>query len=683
MKLTYNWLKEFVEIKISPQELAERLSMAGLEVTSLEKFEEDWLFEIEVTTNRPDWLSVIGIAREVSAITGGRFKYLPPSRLQKKESNKKLPFEIKIEDKKGCLRYVGRAIGDIEIKSSPLWLQKRLMAVGLRPINNIVDIINYCLFETGQPMHAFDYEKIEERKIFIRKAKDGESIVTIDGEERKLDNSILIIADVKKPIAIAGIMGGKNTEVTQSTRIVFLESAYFEPVIVRRASQKLGLVTESSYRFERSVDLDTVLTASLRAIELIEKCASFKKKILVSKIKDMGWKRKEEKQLSLDIEKVSNFLGRKIISQDMVRILKRLGFLVKKKKNILEVKPPFYRKDIAIEEDLIEEIARVYGYEKFPLTLPEPVKEIILEEPLYKIKDKIYGILTGLGFNEVITYSLVGRNLLEKVNLFEEKEWIKIFNPLSKEQEFLRPALIASVLEVVSYNFKHQIENLKIFEWGKIYFRKDRPYEVPYLGICFVGKPFMGWLKKEEELGFYDLKGIMELVLNELGVRKVDFLKKENPYLETGYSAEIRIGKDVLGFLGKVKENVQKNFDLSNGIYWAELDLNKLVLFVSFDKRYKNLPKFPFVLRDISFVVEENISYEELRKFFEEFTSGLIKEINLIDVYKGENIPSGKKSFTFSLKFQSEEKTLRDEEVEEAMSKIRTLLREKFKAELR
>ncbi|MCM8778231.1 MAG: phenylalanine--tRNA ligase subunit beta [Candidatus Omnitrophica bacterium] len=683
MKVTYNWLREFVEIEISPQELAEKLTLVGLEVTSLERFEDDWVLEVEVTTNRPDWLSVVGIAREISAITGKRFKFLSPERRIPKPRNSLLPFKIKIDDKKGCLRYVGRIIENVEVKPSPPWLQKKLLAVGLRPINNIVDITNYCLLESGQPLHAFDYEKIEGGIIIVRKARRGESIVTIDDKKHELDETVLVIADEKKPIAIAGIMGGRNTEVTESTKTVLLESAYFHPIIIRHASQKLGLVTESSYRFEREVDLDTVLNASLRATDLIEEFASSPKKVMVSKLKDRGLKKRGEKEILLSLKRVNKFLGREISSQEIEKILKRLGFFIKKKKEFLKVKPPRFRQDIEIEEDLIEEIARIYGYDKFPLTLPAPMKEVISEAPLDKIRGIIYETLLSLGFNEVITYSLVGEDILRKVNLSDKKEWVRLNNPLSKGQEFLRPTLVASILEVVCQNLKHQVENIKIFEWGKIYLNREGFPEIPHLGICHTGSSFLGWLKKEEKMGFYDLKGIIELILSQIGIKKVNFLRKDCPYLERGYSAEIEVEKEAIGFLGKIKGEVQKNFDLPPEIYWAEINLNKLVLFSSFEKKFAGLSKFPFVLRDISFVVEEKIPYEELEKFFKDFPTDLLKEITLIDVYQGENIPSGKKSLTFSLKFQSDQRTLCAEEIEALMDRIRQLLKEKFKVELR
>ncbi|MCX5657054.1 MAG: phenylalanine--tRNA ligase subunit beta, partial [Candidatus Omnitrophica bacterium] len=318
MKVTYNWLREFVDIKILPEVLAEKLTMAGLEVVSLERFSDDWVFEIEVTTNRPDWLSVIGIAREVAAITGKKFK-LPQeiavkvkSKKEKVKNVKHKPLEIKIEDKTGCLRYVGRIIDNIKIGPSPEWMRKKLESVGLRPINNIVDITNYLLFETGQPMHAFDYDKIEEGMIIVRRAKSEEKIVTIDAEERILDRSILVIADKKRAVAVAGIMGGKDTEVSEATKTVLLESACFEPVVVRKGSKKLALATDSSYRFERGVDLSTVLTASERAAKLIKEFASSLGAEVGGVLKDTGTKVQKERKISLSSEKVSSVLGKKI-----------------------------------------------------------------------------------------------------------------------------------------------------------------------------------------------------------------------------------------------------------------------------------------------------------------------------------------------------------------------------------
>ncbi|MGE4357715.1 MAG: phenylalanine--tRNA ligase subunit beta, partial [Candidatus Omnitrophota bacterium] len=441
MKVTYNWLKDFVEIKISPPLLAEKLTMAGLEVVSLEKFDDDWVFEIEITTNRPDWLSVLGIAREISAITGKRFKYPRLKSTVSYQSVTALPLKIRIEDKKGCLRYIGRIIDNVEIKPSPSWLQKRLIAVGLRPINNVVDITNYYLIETGQPMHAFDYDKIEGKTIIVRRAKEGEEIVTIDGERRKLDSSILVIADEIKPIAIAGIMGGKDSEVSDSTKTILLESAYFEPITIRRASQKLGLVTESSYRFERKVDLGTVYQAPLFALELIRKFASsHKKRIISGKMIDLGLKEKEDKVICLNIRRVSDFLGKEITSEEIEDILEKLGFYVRKKKLFWEVQIPSFRRDIEIEEDLIEEIARIYGYDKFPLTLPrsEKIPQFVIDNSLQEMKKKIYETLLGMGFTEVITYSLVGKVLLGRTNLNYTEEWLRVSNYLSKEQEFLR-----------------------------------------------------------------------------------------------------------------------------------------------------------------------------------------------------------------------------------------------------
>ncbi|MCM8799077.1 MAG: phenylalanine--tRNA ligase subunit beta, partial [Candidatus Omnitrophica bacterium] len=410
-----------------------------------------------------------------------------------------------------------------------------------------------------------------------------------------------------------------------------------------------------------------------------------REKIRVSKIKDIGRKEEREKLISLNPQRLNNFLGKEIPPSEIEKIFSRLGFSVRKKKDFFIIKPPLFRRDIEREEDLIEEIARLHGYEKIPLTFPESRKipSLINEDGLRRIEKIVYEVLTGLGFNETITYSLVSRESLQKVNFQNEESWIKVSNPLSKAQEFLRPTLLVSLLEVVAYNLKHQKDSVKIFEWGKIYLVKETPREIPSLGLCLSGESFLGWLKKKEKLGFYTLKGVVETIFSQLGIKEVDFLSQEKPFFIPAYSAEIKFKGESLGFLGKIKEDIQNNFDLPLEAFFAEIDLTQLTKFASFAKRYVNLPKFPFILRDISFLVDAGINYGDLRKFFQEFPSPLIQEINLIDLYRGENIPAGKNSFTFSLKFQSPERTLREEEVEEVMREIRQGLKEKFSAEIR
>ena len=407
MKVTYNWLKDFLNIEIAPGALAEKLTMAGLEVVSLEQIQGDFVFEIEITSNRPDWLSVLGVAREVAAITNSKLKN---NKKNLPKWQKDSPLKIKIEDKKDCPLYTARIIKNVKVGPSPEWLRKRLELIGCRSVNNIVDITNYILFELGQPLHAFDLDKLSQNEIKVRRAKAEEKIVTIDGVARVLSQEVLVIADAHKLIAIAGIMGGKETEVTPKTRNILLESAVFNPMLVRRAKQKLGLQSESAYRFERGVDLEAVNSAALAAGELILKLASGEPSDSVS----LGSSKRIHPVINLDVIYLNKLLGTAIPILKVKQILNRLGLVVKtKSKNILMVNVPSFRQDLRLPVDLVEEVARIYGYDEIPQTLPAV-------KPSRKVSDQqdavsgIKNILSSLGLDEAITYSLVDRELLKK-----------------------------------------------------------------------------------------------------------------------------------------------------------------------------------------------------------------------------------------------------------------------------
>ncbi len=681
---------------MSAQSLAEKLTMAGLEVVSLEKLADDWVLEVEVTTNRPDWLSVTGIAREIAALTGKKLR-LPQAtgyRLQAKTKSPEhvtcspKPLSIEIEDKKGCPRYIGRVINNVEVRASPDWLKNRLESVGLRPVNNIVDITNFCLLECGQPLHAFDYAKIEAGTIIVRRAKEKEKIITIDGEERLLDSSILVIADKSRPVAIAGIMGSKDTEVSEKTKTVLLESAYFDPLTIRRASQKLDLDSESSYRFERGVDLETVFWASLRAADLFKEFAtSSKGGLTIGRMEDNGLKKEKEKKISLNILRLSRVLGKDISVSEVERILRGLSFsLQKKTKGNLEVKVPSFRRDVEEDVDLIEEIARLYGYDKIPLTLSslrEP-EGITLESGISRPQKIIQETLLGLGLDEVVSYSLIGRGLLEKINFSIDETLLKISNPLSAEQEFLRPTLIGNLLEVIAHNTKRQMEDLRLFDSGKIYLKKNhQPQEFPCLGLALSGRRYADWLRKTALIDFYDLKGIIEAVFCKLNISEFLIEPKALPCFSAACSVELKIHNQTIGFAGEISELVLKNFDLMQKVFLAELNLEKIFPFADYQKKFSSLPKYPAVMRDISFIVDEKIPYAELGNFFKENRYGLVKEINLVDVFKGGNVPAGKRSLTVSLKYQSPQRTLRDAEIDEIEARIRHGLVERFGAQMR
>ncbi|MDO8489296.1 MAG: phenylalanine--tRNA ligase subunit beta, partial [Candidatus Omnitrophota bacterium] len=521
MKVTYSWLKDFVDLKIPPAELAEKLTMAGLEVVSLEEIGGDSVFEIEITSNRPDWLSVAGIAREVSAICGLKLKTVNPKETKIK-TNDCLSVKISSIAKGDCSFYSIRVICDVKVGPSPEWLKKRLTSLGCRPVNNIVDITNYILFETGQPLHAFDLDTLNQREINVRRAKTDEKIITIDGLQRILSPEILVIADKDKLIAIAGIMGGKEAEVTFKTRNILLESAVFNPILVRRAKQKLAIQSESAYRFERGVDFETAKAASLAAQELILKLASGRPCIY----KSIGAKKSTNPIINLDAAYVNKVLGVVIPVIKIKQILSRLGLQVKiKTKNILQLKIPSFRQDLKLQIDLIEEIARIYGYAKIPKTIPAI-------RPGQGIADKrgvscgIKNILSGLGLHEVITYSLIDHNLLIKSGINTDRSPIEILNPLSCEQGVLRPTLLPSLIRCIAYNLNQQQENIKIFEIASSFSgESDSIREEPCLGIALCGiNSFLtnqGLVK--DEVTLLHLKGTLEILFGRLGVRGFDF----------------------------------------------------------------------------------------------------------------------------------------------------------------
>ncbi|MDD5108340.1 MAG: phenylalanine--tRNA ligase subunit beta [Candidatus Omnitrophica bacterium] len=676
MKVTYSWLKDFVDIKIPPAELAEKLTMAGLEVVSLEEIGGDSVFEIEITSNRPDWLSVTGVAREIGAICGLKFKTvnLKERKIKSKEC---LPVKISVSDKKDCSFYSARVICDVLVEPSPDWLKKRLTSLGCRPVNNVVDITNYILFETGQPLHVFDLDSLSQKEVNVRRAKTDEKIITIDGQQEILNPEILVIADKDKPIAIAGIMGGKETEVTFKTRNILLESAVFDPILVRRAKQKLAIQSESAYRFERGVDFETAKTASLAAQELILKLASGRPCVY----KSIGIKKSTNPIIRLDAAYVNRVLGLTLSVIKIKQILSGLGLQVRAKtKNTLLVKIPSFRQDLKLQIDLIEEVARVYGYEKIPKTLPV----IRLGQ---NISDKnnitcgIKKILSGLGLREVITYSLVDRNLLVKSGINTERNLVKILNPISCEQEVLRPTLLPSLIRCVAYNLDQQQESIKVFEIANTFSAgANSTREESCLGIALCGiNSFLtrqGLVK--DEITLLHLKGILETLFSRLGVRGFDFIRKDD------HRIDIIVGQEETGFILDLARQTLEAFDIKNRqVVLAELSLEKLLSHINLDKKFSNIAKFPPITRDISFVVKNEVPVKDLISAIEAKGASLLRQARVVDYYRGKQIPEGFTGLTISCVYRLDERTLTEEEIYPLHNEICFLLKERFGIRLR
>ena len=675
MKVTYNWLKDFVDIRLSPDELAEKLTLAGLEVVSLNKAAGDFIFEIEITSNRPDWLSIYGVAREVAAITGKKLKKFPSFRMP--PSGGKVSLKIQIKDKKDCPYYCARLIRGVRVQPSLTLISSRLELVGLRPVNNVVDLTNYLLFETGQPMHAFDLDKLSlEEGIIVRRAVGDEKIITIDGIERKLDKDILVIADRLKPIAIAGVMGGKDTEVTGKTKNVLLEAAVFDPILVRRMRQKLGLQSEAAYRFERGIDLSASANISLRCAALIAKTACAK----LTAYKDSGKKNTLPKYVNLEIRAVKRTLGVQISAARCKRILAALGFTVKNKTGCLQVKTPGFRQDVKADVDLIEEVARIYGFGNIPSSLPK----VSAQAGICDRRDMVSllkEILFGLGLNEAITYSLIDRDSLQKFGVTFEP--VAIRNPLSKEQEVLRPTILPGLLRAVAGNLNQKQSQISFFEIAEI-FRSNAgssPIEEPVLGIALCGERTLlldqGAVK--DAFSLLHIKGILETVFSRLGIKDVVFTSGsggQDEFIIQAHAQEL--GRILIPALATLEA-----FEIKNKkVFLSQLDLTKLFSLADMHKKFSPVLKYPGVVRDISFIVKDDLSVSRLLEAVNAL--GLpLKGARIVDYYRGKQIPKGYRALTISCVYRADDRTLTEEEVSPVHAKAVKLLTDDFGVKMR
>lgn len=677
MKISYEWLREYLNTKIRAENLSSFLTMAGHEVTSIEQRDKDFIFEIEITPNRPDCLCHIGIAREAAAIIK---KDLRLPRISLPAVRSKRPLEVSIEDQAGCPRYSGRIITGAKVAASPRWLIKRIEAMGLRPVNNIVDITNFTLFEMGQPLHAFDLDKISGAAIIVRRARPGEKILTIDGIERALEPHTLVIADDRKPVAIAGVMGGKETEVTEQTKNILLESAYFDPVSIRNTAFFLGLGSDSSYRFERGVDLTAVVSASDRAAALVCEIA----RASLGNIVDAGKKTKDRGKISLRPAKLNTLLGIKLTPQKIKDILLRLGFSCKGT-SILEVSAPGFRHDVTREADLIEEVARIYGYENIPSLAPAAITTD--EDSQSKDAMEKRGItkraLTSLGFNEIITYSLISKQAADSVGIPEEGT-IEIKNPLSREQEIMRQSLLPGMVKTVSYNIGRQIHDINLFELSNIYFTKEGLYnEEPFLALAQCTKDHKEKSEDYSTQGIFRLKAAIVVLGKKLGIVKLGFERTTHPLFAPEETLAALSGDTMLGTIGRIRPEVLKGFDIKTELYAAELNFKKIVEASSLSRLYRPLPRFPFSYRDISFAIERGVSYKEITSLIKSAGGLLVEDIELLSEYRGEQIQKGHRGLAIRIVYRSKEKTLTEEEVNKIDGALRENLTKNFKAILR
>ncbi len=640
---------------------------------------EDWILDIDLTPNRPDCLSIMGVAREVAALSGTRLKRKEVS-LHEIGEMAQNRVEVEIQDPEACPRYAARVIEDIKIAESPFWLKRKLWSAGMRPINNVVDISNLVMLERGHPLHAFDYKLFKQKKVVVRRAKEKERFVTLDQVERTLSREVLLITDGTKPVAIGGIMGGLESEVSEGTRTVLLESAYFDPKVIRRGRMFLDISTESSQRFERGADPNGVVKVIDRAAELLEKLASGK---VLKGVVDNYPSSIHPVHITLRPQRVNKLLSTDLQPQQIKSILSNLELLSVEENHDLDVEVPTFRPDLTREIDLVEEIARIHGYGNINTNLRAGgnlVTEIGWED---EVGRKIKEFIVGRGFFEVMTNNLVDPEVLTKLN--PDVSPVRIKNPLSQELSVLSTTLACNLLWVVSRNKNRLEKDLRIFELGKVFFAKGNrlPEERLHLGIAISGnRESRDWETKEADVDLYDLKGILEGLFDQLSL-SFELNPGGNAFLKADRCFYIQMEEDKIGVLGEVAEEILDAFGIKDKVFLTEVDFEKLSARVSRGKKFSPLPKFPPVDRDIAVVVDETLLSKVIRVKIEEVGGSMVESVTLFDVYKGEQVPAGKKSLAYSIRYRSQEKTLTEEEVDEIHRKVLSELEKSFGATLR
>lgn len=640
---------------------------------------EDWVFELNVTPNRPDCLSVIGVARELAV----RYQLpltVPAVSLVESDESTEERINVGILDQKNCPRYSARYLSEVQLGPSPWWLATRLHRAGMRPINNVVDITNYVMMETGQPLHAFDYDLLEGARINVRQASPGEEFVTLDGRLHQLPEGALLICDGKKPIAIAGVMGGLNSEVSNRTSRVLLESAYFHPQSIRRTAKALGLSTESAQRFERGVDPNGAVYASNRAAQLM---AEFCGARVGRGVVDVYPSPIEARALKVRAQRIRQVLGADIPLQECARILSGLGGKVEVEEESLPVQVPTFRPDLEREIDLIEEIARVWSYDRIPVRTVAPVDFSRPQRMSDAVEERARECLIGLGLYEACTVSLLSPK--QALPFGDDTQLVRLKNPLNEEYSVLRPSLIPGLLQVCAHNLNRGVSNVRAYEIGRCFARINGKYqEWKALGIVLVGlaRP-RSWAGEHRESNFFDLKGYLEVLLGCWRLEEVAFVPGDWHVCKAG-GLSVKQSGEVLGRAGILSEEIGERFGIErSAVLIAELYLPAVDMRALRPAVYRPVPRFPHAPRDLSVVVDQHVRAEQLVQAIRSLGGPFLREVQVVDLFVGRQIPQGKKSLTFSLVFQEESRTLRDAEVDEAVGRIIAGLREQTGAVLR
>jgi len=710
MRVPYGWLQELVPVSFPVDDIADRLTMAGFEVEETVKVDGETVMDAHVNANRGDALSMVGIAREVAALTDSHVNH-PVIQVSENGPDVQGLAKVIVEAPDLCPRYSARVIQGITIGPSPDWVQRRLNEVGIRPISNVVDATNYVMMELGQPLHAFDLDTLADHTIVVRRAREGEPFTTLDGIERVLTNNMLVIADAKRPVALAGIMGGENTEVTAQTKNLLLESASFDRTSIRKTARANTLSTESSYRFERIVDPGGTVRALDRVVQLIVEWSGG---AAATGIIDVAQPLVLTRIIPLSVDRVNAVLGTQIPREVISSALSGLELGVREEsEDLLQATIPSFRPDLLEEMDLIEEVARIYGYQNIPTTVPGNIIRAAQQAPELAFEDNARDLLASAGLFETVSYSLIDYQILDAMQLpddaEERTEIVALRNPKSEDFTHLRPSMMVSMLNYLHENARRSIEDVQVFEIGRTFrntggglrfnyahaahsAKEDMrvqaadvlPLERRTAGIALMGRPWTTrWGGGDSEVDFYWLKGILEQFLTDLSVIDVHFLPTTHPSLHPGRTAEIRSGNQVVGIFGEVHPRAAKNFDLPRRAFLAELSLDALMDVAGAERPLPSLSDKPAVGRDLAFLVKASVPADRIQAIITAAAGPLCEAVSLFDVYQGKNIPEDSRSLAYRFTFRDLERTLTSEEVDAAMELVRKALVDEAGAVLR
>jgi phenylalanyl-tRNA synthetase beta chain len=680
MKISSEWLREYIELPGDLARLRDDLTMAGLVVESVTGEADAPVFELEVTSNRPDCLSYLGVAREIAARYGTKLR---PGRTARslRAAKEIIPYSIEIRDPDLCPRYVGLVLDQVKLAPSPPWMQRRLEASGMRAVNNIVDITNYVLLECGHPLHAFDFDGLHEGRIIVARARAGQKMMTLDGVERTLDTEMLLINDGAGPVAIGGVMGGLESEIGATTSRVLLECAYFQPASIRRTSKKLGLSTEASYRFERGADWNGPLAAIARTCYLMRQLAGAR---IAGSVQDVFPAPMTPVEIEFRLDRAQSLLGVTLTPSFVESTLKSLHFKpARKGKGRWLVQCPTYRADMELEADLIEEIARFYGYQNIPTTLPA-ARTVGEPSPVESCERGVRRILLGLGYSETMNLSFAG---VQDSRRFppREGEALEIQNPLTEDTQFLRCWLAQGLVQAAQHNFNHGQRSVRLFEIGKIFGRDGARSIVERTSLGMVAAGSLApanWLGTGADYDFFHLKGAVAALLSGLRCRQVEF-EPAPPvnWLDESACAALMVDRRQAGLLGRLHPALEEEFRLKQPVYLAEIDFQCLYPSLFAPCSFEPLPRFPSAERDLSIVISRDIEYRSIHQGIVGLNIPELAGVSLIDVYEGNQIPAGRVSLTFRLTFLDQKGTLTVDRVQGFSDNIRSFLRDQFGAE--